>query len=84
MRPNVRKYLNVLVVRGTYRKWFLSRKREFELRFYFTPVKSKVIDYTCEGITLSRLELGQIIGCDVSELENWANTKGYYNSRIIK
>jgi hypothetical protein len=84
MRTNVRKYLSILVVRGTYRKWFLSKKRSFEIHFYYTPVKKKIIDYKSEGVTLYILGLGQIIGDDVSSIQVWAEEKGYTTSHILK
>ena len=84
MKASVRKYMCVLVVRGTYRKWFLSRKKEFEVSFYYTPVKKRVIDYHSDDLALSALGLGQIIGHDVSELESWALMLGHDTSHILK
>jgi hypothetical protein len=84
MRANVRKYLSVLVVKGTYKKWFLSKKKNFEIHFYYTPVKKKIIDYNSEGVTIYVLGLGQIIGHDVSSIQIWAEEKGYNTSHILK
>lgn len=77
MKANVRKYMSVLIVNGTYRKHFFAKRKAFELYFYYTPVKKVVIDYKCDGITLKDLGMEQIIGHGISEVQAILEEKGH-------
>jgi hypothetical protein len=77
-----RKYMSVLVVRGEYKKNFFTKKKKFELYFYYTPIKKRIVDYTSDGITLKTLGLGQIIGLGIDEIETILSTFGFSFFRI--
>lgn len=82
MKSNVRKHMCVLFVKGTFKKYFFSKGVTFEIYFYYTPIKKKIVDYSAEGLTPHRLGLGQVIGISVSEVEELALSKGYSLFRI--
>lgn len=77
MKANVRKYMSVLVVSGTYKKHLFAKKVRIEISFYYTPIKKKVIDYRSDSIALSTLGMGQIIGHDIQEVENFCTKLGF-------
>lgn len=77
MKANVRKYMNVLIVKGTYRKHIFAKKISFEIYFYYTPIKKKIIDYKSEEIPLGKLGIGQIIGHGIEEIELFCDQKGF-------
>jgi hypothetical protein len=72
-----RKYMSILVITGGYKKNFFTKIKKFELYFYYTPVKKRIVDYTCDGITLKELGLGQVIGYDIEIIELYFTSKGY-------
>lgn len=67
----------VLVIKGVYKKYFFSKGMSFEIYFYYTPVKNRIIDYTAEGMTPHKLGLGQVIGIPISDVMDLAIRKGY-------
>jgi hypothetical protein len=82
MKLNIRKCLNVLVVEGTLTRFFFFKK-PFNARFYYTPVKKKVLDFKSEGIELRKL--GEFkIGMDLSEIESWVEKAGHQSYHIRK
>lgn len=82
MKSSVRKYMCVLVAKGTYKKNFFSKSIGFEIYFYYTPIKKKIIDYSAEGLTPHALGLGQVIGLDVDTVADELVTRGYSLFRI--
>jgi len=84
MKANARKYMGVLVVKGTFRKHIFAKSRSFEIYFYYTPIKKIVVDFICDGITIKQLGLGQVIGKAILELESLMSQKGYSVFRIEK
>jgi hypothetical protein len=82
MKLNIRKCLNVLVVEGSVKRFFFFKKT-FNARFYYTPVKKKVLDFKSEGIELRKL--GDFkIGMDLSEIESWVEKGGHQSYYIHK
>lgn len=84
MKVNVRKYMSLLVVSGTYKKHLFSKRVRFEISFYYTPIKKKIIDYRSEDLLISRLGIGQIIGHDITEIEQLCLDKGFSFFHIVR
>lgn len=82
MKANVRKYMCILVVKGTYRKHIFAKKRAFEIYFYYTPIKKITIDYNCDGISLDRLGILQVIGIPATDLDQQLKKLGYETYHI--
>lgn len=82
MKANARKYMGVLVVKGTFRKHIFAKSKSFEIYFYYTPIKKMIVDFVCEGITIKQLGLGQVIGKAIVEVESIMSEKGYSVFRI--
>lgn len=82
MKASIRKSMCVLVVSGTYRKNIFCRRTSFVLYFYYTPIKKRIIDHTSENVTAAKLGIGQVIGHDVSEVEDFCKSRGYDFYRV--
>jgi hypothetical protein len=77
MKANVRKYMSVLIVKGIYRRHIFAKKTCFEIYFYYTPIKKRIMDYRCDEVPTGKLGIGQIIGHDIEEMEKFCIEKGY-------
>lgn len=77
-----RKYsrsLSHLVVKGRTKSSFFSKSREFELHFYYTPVKKIILEMSSEGVDLSdsRLNINFKIGDTIDLVKQWILNNGY-------
>lgn len=71
--------LSHLIVKGKTKSSFFFNSKEFEIHFYFTPVKKVILEIKPEGIDLQdqRLNFNIKIGDSIDLVRKWVVDSGY-------
>ena len=71
--------LSHLIVKGKTKSSFFFNSKEFEIHFYFTPVKKIILEIKSEGIDLQdqRLNFNFKIGDSIDSVKKWIVDNGH-------
>jgi len=74
----VRRFMDHMVVEGSYKNWFLGKSKGFELHIYYTPVKKNIIDMKIyPEIDMDELKLTFKIGDKIDLARDWVEKNKY-------
>jgi hypothetical protein len=71
--------LSHLIVKGKTKSSFFFNSKEFEIHFYFTPIKKIILEIKSEGIDLQdqRLNFNFKIGDSIDSVKKWIVDNGH-------
>lgn len=71
--------LSHLIVKGKTKSSFFRKSIDFEIHFYFTPVKKIILEIKPEGIELDNPKLGADfkIGDNIDKVKCWIEENGH-------
>jgi hypothetical protein len=74
----MRRFMNHLVIEGSYKSWFLGKPRKFELHIYYTQVRGIITDTKFYSeLKIEELELPFKLGDDITLAREWADKNKY-------
>lgn len=78
-KKSLRKILSRLVVGGQVSpKFFVGKKRDFELHIFYTSVKKTILEIELEGdVNFKELKVDFNIGDDISKVHDWIDKNGH-------
>ena len=74
----MRRFMNHLVIEGSYKSWFLGKTKKFELHIYYTQVRGIITDTKFYSeLKIEELELPFKLGDDITLAREWADKNKY-------
>ena len=74
----MRRFMNHLVIEGSYKSWLLAKPKKFELHIYYTQVRGIITDTKFYSeLKIEELELPFKLGDDITLAREWADKNKY-------
>jgi hypothetical protein len=74
----IRRFMDHMVIKGSYKTWILGKSKDFELHIYYTPIKKSIIDMKIyPDINLDELKFTFKVGDKVDLVKDWVKNNKY-------
>lgn len=74
----IRRFMDHMVVTGSYKNWFLGKSKDFELHIYYTPIKKNIIDMKIyPDVNMDDLKLTFKVGDKIDLVRDWVEKNKY-------
>ena len=74
----MRRFMNHLVIEGSYKSWIFGKLKKFELHIYYTQVRGIITDTKIYSeLKIEELNLPFELGDNISLAREWSDKNGY-------